>query len=290
MKIKKINKAAFIGIGLINSSLARDLRNSGFYNYSSAYSRTKKTREILRKLKIVDQVDENIEDTVRDADLVIVGVPVAAYSGVLKQISSYLKENAIVTDVGSVKKSIIKIAKKYLPNGIDFIPGHPIAGTENSGPEAGFKGLFKNGFCILTPDKNVKKNSLNTIIKMWNTVGMKVDIMDSTYHDMVLAITSHIPHIIAYSIVGTVSDLEKSIKKEVIKYAASGFKDFTRIAASDPVMWRDILISNKKSILDMLSIFKRDLSKLEKAIKKEDSKFLHNLFSKTRLIRKKINK
>ena len=144
MKIKKINKVAFIGIGLINSSLARDLRNSGFYNYSSAFSRTKKTREILRKLKIVDQVDETIEDTVRDADLVIVGVPVAAYSGVLKQISCHLKENAIVTDVGSVKKSIIKIAK-YLPNGIDFIPG-VIAGTENSGPEAGFKGLFKMDF------------------------------------------------------------------------------------------------------------------------------------------------
>lgn len=288
--MKKINKIAFIGVGLINSSLARDLKNSGFHNSSSAFSRTKKTREIFRKLDIVDKVEETIEATVKDADIVIIGVPVAAFSNVIKKISNHLKENTIITDVGSVKKSLITITKKYLPHGIDFVPGHPIAGTENSGPEAGHKGLFKNGFCILTPDTNIKKKSLDIIIKMWNLVGMKVDIMDSKYHDMVLAITSHIPHIIAYSIVGTVSNLEKSLKKEVIKYAASGFKDFTRIAASDPIMWRDILLLNKKSILDMLAIFKKDLAKLEKAIKKEDSKFLYDLFSKTRLIRKKINK
>ncbi len=288
--MKKVNKITFIGIGLINSSLARDLKGKGFYKTSSAFSRTKKTRNKLRKLNIVDIVEESYESAVSDADIVIVGVPVAAFTSVIKKITPYLKEDAIITDVGSVKKSLITIAKNSLPKEIDFIPGHPIAGTENSGPESGFKGLFKNGYCILTPGANIRKESLNIIIRMWNIAGMKVDIMDPEYHDMVLAITSHIPHIIAYSIVGTVSNLEKSIKKEVIKYAASGFKDFTRIAASDPVMWRDILISNKKSILDMLSIFKKDLANLENAIKREDSKFLYNLFSRTRLIRKKINK
>ncbi|PPR25335.1 MAG: Prephenate dehydrogenase [Alphaproteobacteria bacterium MarineAlpha9_Bin4] len=290
MKMKKINKIAFIGMGLINSSLARDLNDLGFYNSSSAYSRTKKTRNILRKLDIVDKVEESYEKTVKGADIVIIGVPVAAFSNVIKKISPFLMKSTIITDVGSVKKSLIKSAEKYLPKNIDFIPGHPIAGTENSGPEAGFKGLFKNGYCILTPKSNIKKESLDIIIKMWNLAGMKVDIMDPEYHDMVLAITSHIPHIIAYSIVGTISNLEKSIKKEVIKYAASGFKDFTRIAASDPIMWRDILLSNKGSILEMLSIFKKDLATLERAIRNEDSKFLYNLFSKTRLIRKKINK
>ena len=288
--MKKINKIAFIGIGLINSSLARDLNSIGFCKTTSAFSRTKKTRNILRKLNIVDKVEESYENAVKDADIVIIGVPVAAFSKVIEKVSSHLKEDAIITDVGSVKKSLITIAEKKLPKGIDFIPGHPIAGTENSGPEAGFKGLFRNGYCILTPSKNIRKQSLDIVIKMWNLVGMKVDIMDPEYHDMVLAITSHIPHIIAYSIVGTISNLEKSIKREVIKYAASGFKDFTRIAASDPIMWRDILLSNKKSILDMLSVFKKDLAKLEGAIKREDSKFLYNLFSKTRLIRKKINK
>ena len=288
--MKKIKIISFIGIGLINSSLARDLKGKGFYLKSIAYSRTKKTRNILKKLKIVDQVADNYEEAVKDADIIIIGVPVEAFSSVINKISNHLKPGAIVTDVGSVKKSLIKVSEKVLSKEVDFVPGHPIAGTENSGPEAGFKGLFKNGYCILTPSSKVKKASLSVVIRMWNLVGMKVEIMDPDYHDMVLAITSHIPHIIAYSIVGTVSNLEKSIKTEVIKYAASGFKDFTRIAASDPVMWRDIMISNKSSILKMLKIFKNDLAKLEVAIRKEDSNFLYNLFSKTRKIRKRITK
>ena len=289
INMREIQKISFIGIGLINSSLVRDLKGKGFYKSSIAHSRTNKTRKILKKLKIVDKVVDNYESAVNQADLIVIGVPVAAFSNVIKKISPHLKKDAIVTDVGSVKKSLIRIAEKVLPDKIDFIPGHPIAGTEKSGPQSGFKGLFKNGYCILTPSSKIKKESLRVVIKMWNLVGMKVDTMEADYHDMVLAITSHIPHIIAYSIVGTVSNLEKSIKKEVIKYAASGFKDFTRIAASDPVMWRDILLLNKKSILNMLSIFKKDLAKLEQAIKEEDSKFLYNLFSKTRLIRKRIN-
>ena len=287
---QKIKKVAFIGMGLINSSLARDLKIKKFYLSSSAYSRRLSTINKIKKLKLVDFASSNIEKTIKEADIIIVGIPVAAYQEVFKKICNNIKPGAIITDVGSVKKEVINSVKKYLPKNIDFVPGHPIAGTENSGPESGFAGLFKNGWCILTPNKNTSKNSVKIIKYMWQLVGMKVDIMDSNYHDEVLAITSHIPHIIAYSIVGTIANLQTTIKKEVIKYAASGFRDFTRIAASDPIMWRDIILYNRQSILKMLNLFKKDLSKLEYAIENNDDKFLLNLFTKTRKIRKDIIK
>ena len=291
MKInQKIKKVAFIGMGLINSSLARDLKIKKFYLSSSAYSRRLSTINKIKKLKLVDFASSNIEKTIKEADIIIVGIPVAAYQEVFKKICNNIKPGAIITDVGSVKKEVINSVKKYIPKNVDFVPGHPIAGTENSGPESGFAGLFKNGWCILTPNKNTSKNSVKIIKYMWQLVGMKVDIMDSNYHDEVLAITSHIPHIIAYSIVGTVANLQNTIKKEVIKYAASGFRDFTRIAASDPIMWRDIILYNRQSILKMLNLFKKDLSKLENAIENNDDKFLLNLFTKTRKIRKDIIK
>lgn len=291
MKInQKIKKVAFIGMGLINSSLARDLKIKKFYLSSSAYSRRLSTINKIKKLKLVDFASSNIEKTIKEADIIIVGIPVAAYQEVFKKICNNIKPGAIITDVGSVKKEVINSVKKYIPKNIDFVPGHPIAGTENSGPESGFAGLFKNGWCILTPNKNTSKNSVKIIKYMWQLVGMKVDIMDSNYHDEVLAITSHIPHIIAYSIVGTIANLQTTIKKEVIKYAASGFRDFTRIAASDPIMWRDIILYNRQSILKMLNLFKKDLSKLEHAIENNDDKFLLNLFTKTRRIRKDIIK
>ena len=291
MKInQKIKKVAFIGMGLINSSLARDLKIKKFYLSSSAYSRRPSTINKIKKLKLVDVASSNIQKTIKEADIIIVGIPVAAYQEVFKKICNNIKSGAIITDVGSVKKEVINSVKKYIPKNIDFVPGHPIAGTENSGPESGFAGLFKNGWCILTPNKNTSKNSVKIIKYMWQLVGMKVDIMDSNYHDEVLAITSHIPHIIAYSIVGTIANLQTTIKKEVIKYAASGFRDFTRIAASDPIMWRDIILYNRQSILKMLNLFKKDLSKLEHAIENNDDKFLLNLFTKTRKIRKDIIK
>jgi len=291
MKInQKIKKVAFIGMGLINSSLARDLKIKKFYLSSSAYSRRLSTINKIKKLKLVDFASSNIEKTIKEADIIIVGIPVAAYQEVFKKICNNIKPGAIITDVGSVKKEVINSVKKYIPKNVDFVPGHPIAGTENSGPESGFAGLFKNGWCILTPNKNTSKNSVKIIKYMWQLVGMKVDIMDSNYHDEVLAITSHIPHIIAYSIVGTIANLQTTIKKEVIKYAASGFRDFTRIAASDPIMWRDIILYNRQSILKMLNLFKKDLSKLEHAIENNDDKFLLNLFTKTRKIRKDIIK
>ena len=291
MKInQKIKKVAFIGMGLINSSLARDLKIKKFYLSSSAYSRRLSTINKIKKLKLVDFASSNIEKTIKEADIIIVGIPVAAYQEVFKKICNHIKSGVIITDVGSVKKEVINSVKKYIPKNVDFVPGHPIAGTENSGPESGFAGLFKNGWCILTPNKSTSKNSVKIIKYMWQLVGMKVDIMDSNYHDEVLAITSHIPHIIAYSIVGTVANLQTTIKKEVIKYAASGFRDFTRIAASDPIMWRDIILYNRQSILKMLNLFKKDLSKLEYAIENNDDNFLLNLFTKTRRIRKDIIK
>ena len=291
MKInKKIKKVAFIGMGLINSSLARDLKIKKFYLSSSAYSRRLSTIKKIKKLKLVDFASSNIEKIIKEADIIIVGIPVAAYQEVFKKICNHIKPGVIITDVGSVKKEVINSVKKYIPKNVDFVPGHPIAGTENSGPESGFAGLFKNGWCILTPNKSTGKNSVKIIKYMWQLVGMKVDIMDSKYHDEVLAITSHIPHIIAYSIVGTIANLQTTIKKEVIKYAASGFRDFTRIAASDPIMWRDIILYNRQSILKMLNLFKKDLSKLEYAIENNDDKFLLNLFTKTRRIRKDITK
>ena len=291
MKInQKIKKVTFIGMGLINSSLARDLKIKKFYLSSSAYSRRLSTINKIKKLKLVDFASSDIEKTIKEADIIIVGIPVAAYQEVFKKICNNIKPGAIITDVGSVKKEVINSVKKHIPKNIDFVPGHPIAGTENSGPESGFAGLFKNGWCILTPNKNTSKNSVKIIKYMWQLVGMKVDIMDSNYHDEVLAITSHIPHIIAYSIVGTIANLQTTIKKEVIKYAASGFRDFTRIAASDPIMWRDITLYNRQSILKMLNLFKKDLSKLEHAIENNDDKFLLNLFTKTRRIRKDIIK
>ena len=291
MKVnQKIKKVSFIGMGLINSSLARDLKIKKFYLSSSAYSRRLSTIKKIKKLKLVDFASSNIEKIIKEADIIIVGIPVAAYQDVFKKIFNHIKPGAIITDVGSVKKEVINSVKKYIPKNVDFVPGHPIAGTENSGPESGFAGLFKNGWCILTPNKNTSKNSVKIIKYMWQLVGMKVDIMDSNYHDEVLAITSHIPHIIAYSIVGTIANLQTTIKKEVIKYAASGFRDFTRIAASDPIMWRDIILYNRQSILKMLNLFKKDLSKLEYAIENNDDKFLLNLFTKTRRIRKDIIK
>ncbi len=288
--MNKIKNITFIGMGLINSSLARSLKKKKFYEYAIAISRRKSTIQKIQELKIVDHVEINYKKAVKNADLIIIGIPVNAYVEVLEKIKDYLKPGVILTDVGSVKRNIIKEVNKKLPNTVSFIPGHPIAGTENSGPEAGFDGLFKGGWCILTPEKNCDKKALKLVKNMWLQVGMKVDIMDSLHHDMVLAITSHIPHIIAYSIVGTVANLEKSLKREVIKYAASGFRDFTRIAASDPVMWRDILIMNKNSILQMLEIFKNDLQQLENAIKRNDGKYLLSLFSNTRKIRKDIIK
>ena len=279
---------AFIGFGLINSSLARVVRSKKLSEKICAYSRSKDTRSKIKKLNIVDDIYDNPSDAVKNADIVILGIPVGSNKEVVRKFSTSLLPGVIVTDVGSVKKSVIDNLTSILPKDISFVPAHPIAGTEKSGPESGFDTLFNGHWCVLTPSKNTNKEAINKITKMWESAGMQVTEMDPLYHDLVLAITSHIPHLVAYSIVGTVSELEDHLKTEVMKFAAGGFRDFTRIAGSDPVMWRDIFLNNKEAVLEMLGRFIEDLTALQKSIRWEDGEALEELFNKTRIIRKGV--
>jgi cyclohexadieny/prephenate dehydrogenase len=284
----KFNKVTFIGFGLINSSLAHVFKSKSLAKETCAYSRRKETRNKIKKLKIVDNVYDDIKKSVKNSDLIILGVPVGAMKKIVTSIASSLESGAIITDVGSVKKELVDSIPLVLPNHIHFIPGHPIAGTENSGPESGFSELFKGRWCILTPGQNTSKNALAKVKYMWIEAGMQIAIMDAEYHDRVLAITSHIPHLVAFSIVGTVTELEDQLKTEVIKYSAGGFRDFTRIAASDPVMWRDVFLNNSEAVLEMLGRFIEDLTALQKSIRWQDGESLEKLFTKTREIRKGI--
>ena len=284
------DKVAIIGIGLIGSSIAKAIKKRKISNNISGYAKTNKTRQKVRELGYIDYVKDDLVSAVTDADLIILCVPVGSNREILKEISSSLKKGSILTDVGSVKSEVINQVSDIIPQGISFIPGHPIAGTEFSGPESGFAELIEDKWCILTPYGDFKREDLNKVISFWEGIGMLVDIMEPEQHDLVLAITSHIPHLIAYNIVGTATDLEKVTKKEVTKYAAGGFRDFTRIASSDPIMWRDIFLNNKEAVLEMLGRFTEDLADLQKAIRWQDGKRLEELFTKTRRIREGIIK
>jgi len=286
--VKLFKTIAFIGFGLINSSLARVVKTKGLAEKIHAYSRSEATRAKIKKLNIVDNIYDNSTEAVKGADLVILGIPVGATRDTVNTFASSLSPGTIITDVGSVKKSVIDGLSSVLPENINFVPAHPIAGTEKSGPEAGFETLFEGHWCIITPTKNTDKEAIKKVTKIWESAGMQVAEMDAQYHDLVLAITSHIPHLVAYSIVGTVAELEDHLKTEVIKYAAGGFRDFTRIADSDPVMWRDIFVDNKEAVLEMLGRFIEDLTALQKSIRWEDKEALESLFNKTRLIRKGV--
>ncbi len=286
--MEKFNKVSFIGFGLINSSLAQVFKLKKLANKTSAFSRREETREKIRNLNIVDTVNDDIEDCVKEADLIILGVPVGAMEGIINEILPYLKKGVIITDVGSIKKKLVDTLEPLLPLGVSFIPGHPIAGTEKSGPDSGFAELFNGKWCILTPHKDTPQKSIDKVKFMWEKAGMKIAIMDAEYHDRVLAITSHIPHLVAFSIVGTVTELEDQLKTEVIKYSAGGFRDFTRIAASDPIMWRDVFLNNSEAVLEMLGRFIEDLTALQKSIRWQDGESLEKLFTKTREIRKGI--
>lgn len=286
--VKLFKTIAFIGFGLINSSLARVVKTKGLAEKIHAYSRSEATRAKIKKLNIVDNIYDNSVEAVKGADLVILGIPVGATRDTVNTFASSLSPGTIITDVGSVKKSVIDGLSSVLPENINFVPAHPIAGTEKSGPEAGFETLFEGHWCVITPTKNTDKEAIKKVTKIWESAGMQVAEMDAQYHDLVLAITSHIPHLVAYSIVGTVAELEDHLKTEVIKYAAGGFRDFTRIAGSDPVMWRDIFIDNKEAVLEMLGRFIEDLTALQKSIRWEDKEALESLFNKTRLIRKGV--
>lgn len=282
------NKVALIGIGLIGSSLARVIRERHLAQTIAIASRSAETLARARELDLGDIYATSNAEAARDADLVIVSVPVGASGQVARDIAGTLKPGAIVSDVGSTKKSVIEQMQPVLPQGVYFIPGHPIAGTEHSGPEAGFSTLFDERWCILTPLPGTDATALAALTGFWQACGSMVDQMDPDHHDLVLAIVSHLPQIIAYNIVGTADDLETVTKSEVIKYSASGFRDFTRLAASDPTMWRDVCLNNKDAILEMLSRFSEDLSSLQRAIRWGDGDKLFDLFSRTRQIRRSI--
>lgn len=284
----KFNKIALIGIGLIGSSLARVIRQKKLADHIAIATRTGTTLERARELDLGDSYTTDNSKAVENADLVIVSVPVGSSGYVAEEISQHLKPGALVTDVGSTKASVIRQMKPELPSTVHFIPGHPIAGTECSGPDAGFADLFINRWCILTPLPNTNDEALEKLTQFWQACGAKVDQMDPEHHDLVLAITSHLPHLIAYNIVGTASDLEKVTNSEVIAYSASGFRDFTRLASSDPTMWRDICLNNKDAIIEMLGRFSEDLASLQRAIRWGDGEALFNLFTRTRAVRRGI--
>ena len=282
------NRVAFIGIGLIGASMALAMKRDNLAGEIVACARRDETLHTAANLKIVDTTTKDYRAAVADADLVVIATPVGTYRDIAQAIAPHLKPGAIITDVGSVKRDAISAIEPHVPDGTHFVAGHPVAGTEHSGPEAGFPELFEGRWCILTPTDKTDKNALNQISEMWRKIGAKVETMPPDHHDMVLAITSHLPHLIAYTIVGTAADLGEDLKQEVIKYSASGFRDFTRIAASDPVMWRDIFLSNKDAVLTILQRFSEDLSGMQRAIRKNDGKALEELFTRTRTIRRGI--
>jgi len=281
-------RVALIGIGLIGSSLARALRLHDLVDHISIYTRSPDTLETARKLGLGDSYTSDPADAVRDADLVIICVPMGAYGAVAKAIKPALKAGAIVTDVGSTKQSVIDDLKPHLPAGVHLVPGHPVAGTEHSGPEAGFAKLFENHYTILTPESGTDIDAIANITTMWERCGSMVEVMDARHHDKVLAITSHLPQLISYTIVSTATDLEDHLKDEVVKFAAGGFRDFTRIAASDPVMWRDVCLHNKDAVLDALGRFTEDLTALQRAIRRGEADLLEDTFTRTREIRRGV--
>jgi len=282
------NRLALIGIGLIGSSIARAVRAQGAARTIVATARSPKTRRRVAELGIADQLVETNAAAVAGADLVIVCVPVGACGAVAKEIGPHLSTGAIVSDVGSVKGSVVREMAPHLPKTVHFIPAHPVAGTEYSGPDAGFAELFVNRWCILTPPDGTNPNAVEKLAAFWRLLGANVEIMAPDHHDLVLAITSHLPHLIAYTIVGTADELQAVTRSEVLKFSAGGFRDFTRIAASDPTMWRDVFLANKGAVLEMLGRFNEDVSALTKAIRKGDGDALFEHFERTRAIRKGI--
>ncbi len=282
------DRVALIGVGLIGSSIAHAARRADCVGAITATARSAETRNLVAELGLVDQVTDTAAEAVKDADCIILCSPVGAFGAIGAEIADHLKPGAIITDVGSVKGAVVEALSPILPEGVHLIPGHPIAGTEYSGPTAGFASLFDKRWCILTPPEGVDGHKLAQLDRFWTALGAEVDVMTPAHHDRVLAITSHIPHLIAYNIVGTADDLEEVTQGEVIKYSAGGFRDFTRIAASDPTMWRDIFLANKDAVLEMLGRFSEDLSNLQRAIRWGDGDALFDHFSRTRSIRQQI--
>ncbi len=281
-------KVALIGLGLIAGSIAHAIRRAGLAETIIGTARSADTRDIARDIKLCDEIYDTAEEAVKDADLVVLAVPVGAMAAVAAEIGPHLKAGATLSDVGSVKASVIKNVAPFVPSSVHFIPAHPLAGTEHSGPRAGFAELFDNRWCILVPVENTDKTALADLRGFWQALGSNVEVMDAQHHDLVLAVTSHAPHLIAYTMVGVADDLSRVTDKEVINFSAAGFRDFTRIAASDPTMWRDVFLNNKEATLEILGRFTEELFDLQRAIRHGDGDFLHDYFTRTRAIRRGI--
>ncbi|MFY7745555.1 MAG: prephenate/arogenate dehydrogenase family protein [Erythrobacter sp.] len=282
-----IARVAIIGLGLLGGSIGLAVKARGLGIATKGWDRDPSVRERAAARGLVDQVCDTAEAAVADADLVILCVPVGAMGDAARAIAPGLGAQTIVSDVGSSKEAVATALAEALPHAT-IIPAHPVAGTEQSGPEAGFATLFAGRWCIITPPDNADPAAVQALSDFWTGLGSKVELMDAAHHDLVLAVTSHIPHLIAYTIVGTASDLEDVTQSEVIKYSAGGFRDFTRIAASDPVMWRDVFLTNKGAVLEMLGRFTEDLTALQRAIRSGDGDTLFDLFTRTRAIRRAV--
>ena len=285
---RMFKRMALIGVGLIGSSISHAARRAGLVGEIVGSSSTAETRDKAEALGLVTKAYADPADAVRGADLVILCTPVGAYGKIAEAIGPHLQKGAIVSDVGSVKAAAVRDIAPHIPVGVHFIAGHPVAGTEQSGPEAGFAELFDGRWCILTPEEDADSAALAKLETFWHRLGSHVEIMTPEHHDLVLAITSHIPHLIAYNIVNTAAHLGRVTDSEVIKFSAGGFRDFTRIAASDPVMWRDVFLNNKEAVLEMLGRFSEDLVSLQRAIRFSDAATLEKLFAEARAIRRGI--
>ena len=281
-------KVCIIGCGLIGSSIARGIKKNKLANKVVSSNRSNSTNKKVIKLKVVDEASSDTKKIVKGSDLVIIASPLSSYKNIILKIKSSLKNGAILTDVGSVKNNVILLIEKNIPKNVSWISSHPIAGTEESGPESGFSDLFKNKWCILTPSKRSNKKDVKLLEKFWKKLGSRIDVMDAKQHDYILSITSHMPHLIAYNIVNTTLKVKKKKDRNVVKYSAGGLRDFTRIAASNPIMWRDIFVQNKENTSKMIDKFIKNLIDLKKAIKSKNEKKLEKIFKKTKKIRKEI--
>ena len=281
-------KVCIIGCGLIGSSIARGIKKNKLATKVVSSNRSNSTNKKVIRLKIVNEASSDTKKIVKGSDLIIIASPLSSYKNIILKIKSSLKNGAILTDVGSVKKNVISLIEKNIPKNVSWISSHPIAGTEESGPESGFSELFKNRWCILTPSKKSKSKDVKLLEKFWQKLGSKVDVMNAKQHDYILSITSHMPHLIAYNIVNTTLKIKKKKDRNIVKYSAGGLRDFTRIAASNPIMWRDIFIQNRENTSKMIDKFIENLKDLKKAIKSKNEKKLEKIFKKTKKIRKEI--
>lgn len=281
-------RVALIGLGLIAGSMAHAMRRNGLAGEITGYARSGETRRVAAEIGLVDRVCNSAAEAVKGADLVVLCVPVGAMGDVAAEIAPHLDKGATVSDVGSVKRAVIETVGPHIPEGVHFIPAHPLAGTEKSGPRSGFAELFDNRWCLIVPVEGTDADAIARLRRFWEAMGANVDEMEAEHHDLVLAVTSHAPHLIAYTMVGVADDLQRVTQKEVVNFSATGFRDFTRIAASDPTMWRDVFLNNKDATLEILGRFTEELFALQRAIRTGDGDHLHDYFTRTRAIRRGI--